>query len=85
MNQTMSQKEDQYYADLYRKCMRASKYNIPTVLEYLQNNYTGDTKKAHTHQMFDSWSWHLTQETKLYNVFRYLVTRSQQEAHHTDS
>jgi hypothetical protein len=65
--------EDEYYAKLYRRFMRKSDYHIPTALKMLEESHTGsNTRQAIRHQM-DTPSWKLTQELKLYNIFKSIL------------
>ena len=73
----MSEIENEYYAKIYRKCMRASKYNLNRALEYVEHNYTGENRTAFNHKC-DSPSWMLTQELRLYNLIRVMIRNKTQ-------
>jgi len=63
--------ENKYYATLYRKSRRG-RNEIWQSLKWLEDNYTGDARKAFKYKM-DAPSWKTTQELKLYNVFKSIL------------
>lgn len=71
MKLSQREKEDKYYAQLHRKARR-NRRSIQEALNWLEENYTGDTRKAHNHQMYAD-SWQTTKELQLRMVYRSIL------------
>lgn len=63
-----NEQQQKYYASLHSKARRNRK-TVREMLEWLENNYTGDTRKAIRHQM-GSESWKTTVELQLRIVYK---------------
>lgn len=73
MNNLIELKQD-YYRKLFRKCRgKNSKRSMKEAFEYLEENYTGSTRRAITHQMFRK-TWEMEVEMDLYWVLRALCS-----------
>ena len=66
----MSERQLKYYANLHRRARRNRK-TIREALKWLDDNYTGDTRKAHRHQM-EAEPWQLSVESQLRMIYKSL-------------
>lgn len=67
----MSERQQKYYAELHRRARRNRK-TITEALKWLDDNYTGDTRKAHRHQM-EAEPWQLNVESQLRMIYKNLI------------
>jgi hypothetical protein len=73
----LNARELKYYAQLHHKAMR-NRRTIAEGLKWLDDNYTGDTRKAHRHQM-EAESWRIAVELQLRLVYKDLLGRKRQQ------